>query len=784
MCGYSNKFSIQQLNEEDIEYIETFARFKLITLIGMDTDKKIKKHFFGVYVDDITNFRFSPAERQMIASIASHVSSNDLATDQIDVSKEWATANKKFFDNAKDENKTEFEAPSKSISMLCKLLSAAKINSSRSKHGYRYTPEMIRFCAYIRSLAGPLAYNTLQINLPGILPSIQAINRYIYRPDFLVVEGLLRCEELLVYLRKRNLPLWVSLSEDGTRIENRAQYDSRTNQIIGFVQPIDVNGMPESFTYKARTAMEILQYFADKTPISNSVNTVMAKPFGTGEAFCLLIFGTDNQYTARDVANRWQFITKELNRIGIGVLTIASDSDPKFNCAMRNNSKLGCDSKMINPFFKCSSNSDGPYYFQDAPHIVTKLRNRLLKTSDDKRALQFGPRDRISISHLQHLIDNVRKDQHMLTETIISPNDRQNYDSAVRICDEQAINALRCHVPKSEATIVYLEIMSSTIKSYMDEKMSPLERVEKVWYSLFIVRIWRYFIKNHPSLTLKNNFLSSNCFSCLEQNAHSIVLIILFLKEKGLPQLFAPSYFNSQPCEHFYRQIRSLSTTYSTVVSCSVKEILNRISKIQLLDEISNDSNLSFNLTSIFTNSSVSKETVTCLENSISYFKKKRDLSNSKIFELPSKVEIIGAIEKSRDKAIELGLKFGLIKNNKKTRFDSCICNIPFHTIQAYKLPLRDPNEIDIRNAELLVKLGLNKNLRLKNYAPVELLDDNSPFCEIPFCKKTLICRKNQWCWFLSKASTKLSSDRLLRVRTCVNSKKKRKIKTKKGKRN
>lgn len=51
---------------------------------------------------------------------------------------------------------------------------------------------------------------------------------------------------------------------------------------------------------------------------------------------------------------------------------------------------------------------------------------------------------------------------------------------------------------------------------------------------------------------------------------------------------------SSQPCESFYRQIRSLSTVNSTVTNCSVKEILNRINRIDILNEISNDKNTGF----------------------------------------------------------------------------------------------------------------------------------------------------------------------------------------------
>lgn len=206
---------------------------------------------------------------------------------------------------------------------------------------------------------------------------------------------------------------------------------------------------------------------------------------------------------------------------------------------MRNNCKqLGCPSKMNNPFFNCISNSGGPYYFQDAPHIVTKLRNRLLKTNKDTKVLQFG--HIINIRHLQQLVDSVRRDHHMLIQTIVSPQDRQHYDSALRICDAQAIDSLKLYVPQSEGTVIFLQIMSNIIVSHMDDKISPLLRIEKIWFSLFIVGIWQYFVRKHPRSSIKNNFLTDHCFSCLEQNAHSIILVnsYIIFEENGTTTSF------------------------------------------------------------------------------------------------------------------------------------------------------------------------------------------------------------------------------------------------------
>lgn len=134
----------------------------------------------------------------------------------------------------------------------------------------------------------------------------------------------------------------------------------------------------------------------------------------------------------------------------------------------------------------------------------------------------------VKIDHLQYLVNNFSKDQHLLTHTVLNPVDRQNVESVLRIIDFRVINMLKLHVKKSEGTVVFLEMMSNSINAYMSENLSPIQRLANIWYALFIVRIWRNFVLNDPKLTLRENFISSNCYNCIEQNAHSMVLIILF----------------------------------------------------------------------------------------------------------------------------------------------------------------------------------------------------------------------------------------------------------------
>lgn len=178
-------------------------------------------------------------------------------------------------------------------------------------------------------LGGRSAYQTLHRNLPLALPSISTTDLYIRQMNDVLIESQLRSQGLLTHLKLRKLPLIVSLSEDATRIVGRPQYDSKTNQILGFVAPIDENGMPIPFSFSANNADEIIKHFSG-AETAHYVNVVMAQPLcENASPYCLLLYATNSKFTAGDVIKRWNFIKNEFKQLGITSLTFCSDSDPR-----------------------------------------------------------------------------------------------------------------------------------------------------------------------------------------------------------------------------------------------------------------------------------------------------------------------------------------------------------------------------------------------------------------------------------------------------------------------
>lgn len=752
LYGSASAIAFKSITDDDIREVEDFVRNDLLNIIESTaiinnenlTEEKLALHFGNFYLNP-ENFEFSMKEKQQIFKCVKHVNYKvDLDGVDENLAHFGIEEHVKAVSEKMSMKKSEVEAPqTHTHTVLNKLLHIADQNAERKKEGYRFDEDVKSYAAVLRMISGPYAYETLQRNLELCLPTLSSVNRYIRKTSNNIIEGVIRSQELAVYLEKRNLPPIVSLSEDATRITGTVQYDVKTNQLIGFVLPInDENGMPIPYSFPARNANEILQHFTAEPPIGHFVNIVMAQPLGRASPFCLLLNASDSKYTAEHVADKWKCIVNDLRTENITVLTISSDSDPKFNAAMRINSNLGKPSKLFgkNGLFCCGTNMDPPFYIQDIVHIATNLRNLLLRTLHSPEKLRFGNEWIITIDHLRFLINNFTKDKHMLTASTINPEDRQNFSSVKRMCDDKVINLLKSHVQGAFGTATFLELIRDIIDSFLDRKLLPLQRVRKIWYVVFVLRLWREYVKSQRNLSLSKNFLTANCYICIELCAHSLVLTILYLKNKNMAHTFIPDLYTSQICEETFRKIRSFTTVYSTVANCSIKEIIGRLDKIQL------QSDLSLNTDFVFPRS------------------KTQPIANDSVPQLPTKDEICQEIEKCKLDAMQFARSVGLISNNISPNM---MCNVSvYRGSDWFYLPDENP----VPPLRKFYRLELRDySIELKN----KVILETSPYVQVDCVNKTMIVKKSSLCWLLRSDTHKLSSDRLNRVKSKYNSQKK-----------
>lgn len=261
-------------------------------------------------------------------------------------------------------------------------------------------------------------------------------------------------------------------------------------------------------------------------------------------------------------------------------------------------------------------------------HVATKLRNRLLC---ELIKLTMGSKT-VSIEHLKKLIKDVNKSIHGLSAYDICPLDRQNFRSYQKIIDKRVIEALKQYVKNSEGMVKYLQLCSDITYSFLDFELSPLDRLFRMFRSVFFLRIWHKWIKSSPSYTVKHNFISHNAYACIELNAKSMLELMKQFRDESMPQMFLLTMFDSQTCEKAFRQFRAMGTTNFIRINFSLYDLLHMVGKIEVQNEISYfklaDGNVLFPL---------------------SHKKSKK----TQIHELPTDIDINSTIERAKKAAIQ-----------------------------------------------------------------------------------------------------------------------------------
>lgn len=241
-------------------------------------------------------------------------------------------------------------------------------------------------------------------------------------------------------------------------------------------------------------------------------------------------------------------------------------------------------------------------------------------------------------------------------------------------------------------------------------------------------------------------------YTCIELNAHAIVLLVTKLKDSNRADLFLPRLFESQPCESMFRLFRSFTSTYSTVANCSVKEALSRISKIQLQNEIMHTTSPQFIYPRL---------------------KKKTNFDNKVSLDLPTKEEIIELIEHCQRDALAKAKDFGLV-GKPFPKVLICKINPYISKDNSHRIKKKvEEFEATPRATQKLLPLPDLSNIQLKDHTgelKQRSVDHQSPYVEISREDgRLIIVKKTSLCWALRSERHKLSSDRLERVKYRTN---------------
>lgn len=214
------------------------------------------------------------------------------------------------------ETISELETGQKTnIPRLLKTLQDVSLkNSTCSNNQNRYDDATKKFAVYLFYIGGRLLYETLQSNLKNSLPSISTLNRFVNAKNDALQEGEFDFKCLLKFLVDRGLPKMVWVSEDGTRVTGKIEYDSRSNNVIGFIFPLRA-GLPQQGTFATTSAEVIRNYF--ETGIKSAyAYVIMLLPLQAGAStYSLSLFGTDNSFTTEQVTLRWKWMKEEAKNL-------------------------------------------------------------------------------------------------------------------------------------------------------------------------------------------------------------------------------------------------------------------------------------------------------------------------------------------------------------------------------------------------------------------------------------------------------------------------------------
>ncbi|CAF4633583.1 unnamed protein product [Rotaria magnacalcarata] len=433
-------------------------------------------------------------------------------------------------------------------------------------------------------------------------------------------------------------------------------------------------------------------------------------PTNFPKPFLLSAYGVDNTFTAIDILHRWMYIFESCLDKGVRIAGFSIDP----------------------------------------VHIVTKWRNRLLSSTAD---LYIG-NDKISMEHIEQLINNnhYTKLDHGLTKSDIQAKDRQNYNSYIKLISDDVINLLNNSIGIKSAwcVVFFCRLWWSSL-----EKTSTLKSSKTSQTS------------NERKNKINKYFVTRPAYISVEMNAHNLLYLVLLVKQGHLPKqtLINLHLFNSQPCESLFRDARSLSSTFSTVVNFTVKDFIRRSQKLSILNQFRYnqlEKDLSFPIhhkhkREHLLPSSHQLDEIDTLDVqqliSIAYDQALHLVKHSKLLDTLNehKINCLNGLKNNTSE------EFGLDEENDDNDVvnyapDRLIDEIPF-----------DPQNDNVSDDESIL------NSTKSDFNGIRIVDNINPTLRQSYFKVKInnnikYLHKQSACWLQSNHIAKLSSDRLSRV--------------------
>jgi hypothetical protein len=288
----------------------------------------------------------------------------------------------------------------------------------------------------------------------------------------------------------------------------------------------------------------------------NIFNFIIGEP-----SYAICVIPTDNRFPSAVVKKRWNYIRSEFKKLGVEVISYASDGDSRYFSVMKNMVNFGTISTVFDTSCPVNMTNEN-VVFQDTPHKTNNMKNCFMDKASNLRMGNF----KISTTHFIILMREVPKNVHLLNESEVSNVDRMDFTVIHKIADENICSLLLQKVSNSAGTVEFLKILRNLLDAFTLPGLSASQRVFRAFYALFMLRIWRCWCMSSSDASLKN-FVSYEAFVAIEINSWCLIKLIRQCRDKYGERAFQIHLFNSQNCEHFFGLLRALTSTFCTQVN-------------------------------------------------------------------------------------------------------------------------------------------------------------------------------------------------------------------------
>lgn len=197
------------------------------------------------------------------------------------------------------------------------LLDQSLKRSATGKRLLRYDDHMKQIGLYLYMVAGPIAYETLALNLP--LPKKTTVLEHLGR-EAPFREGAFQFEEVADFIGKQGWAREVWIAEDDTKLLERLKYNESDDTIIGLELPLDENGVPKTSFFKFSKISAVKKYLEEypKTSYAKLLSCRSLDP--NSSPLILVVYGTQGTDQSAGVGLRWRYVFESLKKVGLTVM--------------------------------------------------------------------------------------------------------------------------------------------------------------------------------------------------------------------------------------------------------------------------------------------------------------------------------------------------------------------------------------------------------------------------------------------------------------------------------